>query len=160
MSENAPTPAPAAAPAAPAAPVTPTPTEPTPAQELDWKAESRKWEERAKANKSAADELAEIKEANKTAEQKAADRLAAAETKAAELELKAAKAEVAAEKGVPLALISGADRAEMEASADALIAFRGATTSPKPDLSQGATGEALALNGDPLLDALKSKLGI
>lgn len=145
MSDNVPaTPTPAAQPAA--APESATPNgavDPAvPAQETDWKIEARKWEARAKENSSAATRLAEIEEANKTAEQKAADRLAAAETKAAALELKAARAEVAAEKGVPMGLISGSDRAEMEAAADALIAFKAATpAAPKPDFSQGAQGQ-------------------
>lgn len=140
MSENE-AQASAAEPAVPeaATPATPTPVEP--AKETDWKAEARKWEDRAKANKSAAERLAEIEEASKSAEQKAAERLEAAERKAADLEQKADRAEVAAEKGVPVALISGGTRAEMEASADALIAFRGNTPStPKPDLSQGPQG--------------------
>ena len=134
-------------PAAPAAtepasePATEAPKPEAPAQETDWKAEARKWEERAKANKSAAEKLAEIEEASKTADQKAADRLQLAEKRAADLELKADRAEVAALKAVPMDLISGSTREEMEASADKLIAFRGATQqTPKPDLSQGAKG--------------------
>lgn len=132
-------------PATPTAPETPAET---PAQETDWKAEARKWEARAKENLTkvnelspAAARLAEIEEASKTAEQKAAERLQAAEARAAELELKADRAEVAAAKGVPLDLISGANREEMEASADRLIAFKGVTPqTPKPDLSQGPQG--------------------
>jgi hypothetical protein len=143
-------------------PTTEAPKPEAPAQETDWKAEARKWEERAKANKTAAEKLAEIEEASKTAEQKAAERLQSAEKRAVELEQKADRAEVAAEKGVPIGLISGSTRAEMEASADALIEFRGASTpsSPKPDPSQGAKGDGTALNGDPLLDTLKNKLGL
>jgi len=136
-------------PVAPAAqPTTPEPASeaaktPAPAQETDWKAEARKWEERAKANKSAADELAKIEEANKTAEQKAAERLQAAEARAAELERKADRAEVAAAKGVPIDLISGKSREEMEAAADRLIAFKGVSPqTPKPDLSQGPSGDS------------------
>jgi len=155
MSENAAEQPAAEAQAAPEAEATA-----APAQETDWKAEARKWEVRAKENKSAAEKLAEIEEASKSAEQKAAERLAAAESKAAELELKADRAEVAAEKGVPVSLISGSNRAEMEASADALIAFKGTTSTPRPDPSQGATSQAHALNGDPLLSALTTKLGI
>lgn len=159
MSDNAPA-TPAATPAS-IDPATPNgaPEPATPAQGTDWKAEARKWEARAKENTSAAAKLAEIEEANKTAEQKTAERLAAAEAKAAELELKAARAEVAAEKGVPMGLISGSNRAEMEAAADALIAFKGTTSSPRPDPSQGAK-PALPLNGDALENALRSKLGI
>lgn len=99
------------------------------AQEPDWKAEARKWESRAKENKTAAEELAQIKEANKTAEQRAADRLAAAEAKAVDLEAKALRAEVAAAKGVPAALLAGTTLADLEASADALITFRGGPNS-------------------------------
>jgi len=134
------TPATPATPAAPAAnqPATPEPV--TPAQETDWKAEARKWEERAKANKTAAEKLAEIEEATKTAEQKAAERLEAAEKRAAALEVKALRAEIAATKGVPVALLSGSTQEELEAAADALIEFRG-VVAPKPDPSQGGTGQ-------------------
>ena len=141
-----------------------------PAQEKDWKteaekikAEARKWEARAKENSKAAERLAEIEEASKTAEQKAAERLQAAEKRAAELEAKALRAEVAAEKGVPAALLTGSTREDLEASADALIAFRGeqkpAETATFVIPSEGGS-PAAALNGDPLLDSLKSKLGI
>lgn len=101
-------------------------------QETDWKAQARKWEARAKenlsvakANESAAQRLAEIEEAQKTEVQKAQERLEAAEKRAAELELKATRAEVANVKGVPAALLSGSTQEELEASADALLAFRG-----------------------------------
>jgi len=163
MSDTAVT-APAAQPApVPTEPATEAPVVETPAQETDWKAEARKWEERAKANKSAAEKLAEIEEASKSAEQKAAERLELAEKRAVELEQKADRAEVAAEKGVPMGLIHGSTRAEMEAAADALIAFKGTPDTPsipRPDPSQGAKGDAAALNGDPLLDSLKNKLGL
>lgn len=101
-------------------------------QEIDWKAEARKWESRAKenlsaakANEGAAKRLAEIEEAQKTEAQKAQERLEAAERRAAELELKATRAEVAAAKGIPTELLTGSTREELEASADALIAFKG-----------------------------------
>lgn len=73
----------------------------------------------------AAAELAQLKEANKTEAEKVAERLAAAEKRAAELEAKALRAEVAAEKGVPVALLAGSTKEELEAAADALIEFRG-----------------------------------
>lgn len=69
--------------------------EPKPAPEVDWKAKAREWERRAKENKSAADELAEIRESQKSEAQKAADRLAEAERKAAEAEARAARRDVA-----------------------------------------------------------------
>ena len=155
MSENAPETTPTEAPEAP--------KPEAPAQDAtDWKAEARKWEARAKENSKAADRLAEIEEANKSAEQKAAERLAAAEARAAELETKAVRAEVAAEKGVPVALLNGTSREDLEAAADALLAFRGEAkpATPKPDPSQGTSSSVHALNGDPLLDSLMSKLGI
>lgn len=57
---------------------------------------SRKWEQRAKENKTAADQLAAIEEANKTEAQKAADRLAAAEKAAADATREALKFKIAA----------------------------------------------------------------
>lgn len=75
--------------------------------------------------KAKADKLAEIEAANLTEAEKTAARLAAAEQRAAELEIKATRAEVAAAKGVPAELLSGSTQGELEAAADALIAFRG-----------------------------------
>jgi hypothetical protein len=40
-------------------------------QETDWKSEARKWEQRAKANKTAADELEQLKQSQLTEQQKA-----------------------------------------------------------------------------------------
>jgi thioesterase domain-containing protein len=65
------------------APDAPAQEQPKPEVEIDWKAKAREWEKRAKENKSAAEKLAEIEEANKTEAQKAAERLAAAEKDAA-----------------------------------------------------------------------------
>jgi hypothetical protein len=110
----------------------PNETPDTPA-ETDWQAEARKWEKRskenlatAKANETAAKRLAELEESQKTEAQKAQERLDAAEKRAVELELKATRAEVAAAKGVPVELLNGGTREELEASADALIQFKGA----------------------------------
>ena len=106
--------------------------EPEAVKETDWKAEARKWESRAKenlasakTNESAAQRLAEIEEAQKTEAQKAQERVEAAEKRAAELEQRSLRAEVAAVKGVPASLLSGSTQADLEASADALLEFRG-----------------------------------
>jgi hypothetical protein len=106
-------------------------TEPE-AKEIDWKAEARKHEQRAKdhaakakANEGAAQRLAEIEDANKTELEKIAARADAAEKRAAELEAKSIRSDVAAAKGVPASLLTGSTQEELEASADALIAFRG-----------------------------------
>jgi type IV secretory pathway VirB10-like protein len=133
--------------AAPAAPEEPKATEAPkpvdPAQETtDWKAESRKWENRAKENSTAAQRLAEIEEEKKTDEQKVADRIAAAEKRASELEAKASVSEVAESKSVPSALLTGpaSNSAEdLAAFADALIAFRG---EQKQTPSSSAIGRA------------------
>lgn len=68
--------------------------------ETDWKAEAKKWESRAKENKSAADKLAEIEEANKTEAQRAAERLAAAEKDASTARAEALRLRVAAKYGI------------------------------------------------------------
>lgn len=114
------------------------PAEPAEAEQpkdTDWKAEARKWEARAKESlkkvevlEPAAQRLAEIEEANKTAEQKAAERLADAERRAAELEARANRATVANEHGIPEAILAGpasASPEDLAAFASALIAFRG-----------------------------------
>lgn len=67
-------PAPPAGEGTPPAPPTPTPPAPTPPEggsEPDWKAEARKWEDRAKANKKAQDELTALKAANMSEQEKA-----------------------------------------------------------------------------------------
>src|SRR5690606_15447595 len=78
---------------APAQEPPPTP-EPKPA-ETDWKAEAKKWEARAKENKTAADQLAAIEEANKTEAQKTAEKLEAAEKAAADARREALKFKIA-----------------------------------------------------------------
>lgn len=151
---------------APEAPETPTPE--APEKETDWKSESRKWEQRAKenlaaakANEDAAKRLADIEESQKTEAQKTQERLDAAEKRASELEMKATRAEVAAEKGVPIALLSGVTKEEIEASADALLAFRGEPANGPVVPKQGAqpdstkTGTPAQIFGDLLTQQLK-----
>ena len=104
--------------------------------------------------KKAADRLKALEEANKTEAEKTAERLAAAEKRAAELESKALRAEVAAAKGVPAALLTGSTQEELEAAADALIAFRGEQKPAGPSSSslnrvnsntvKGSTGDQFA----------------
>ena len=83
----------------------------------------------------AAEKLSAIEAANKSEAEKTAERLAAAEKRASELEAQALRAEVANEKGVPAKLLSGASREELEAAADELIAFRGEQKPPAPKSS-------------------------
>lgn len=97
--------------------------------------------ERARAAKAEADLKAykqEIEDSKKTAEQKAADALAAAQATSSENATKALRYEVAAEKGLDLALaarLSGSTKEELEADADKLM-----TLIPKaPEVSPPAT---------------------
>ena len=99
-------------------------------EELDRIIQARLARDRAKFAdydelKAKAAKLAEIEEANKTEAEKAQARAEAAEKRAIELEAKALRAEVAATKGVPVNLLTGSTQEELEAAADALIAFRG-----------------------------------
>ena len=83
--------------------------------------------------KKKAERLDAIEEQSKTDLQKAQDAQATAEQRAQQAEVKATRADVAIAKGVPAHLLSGTTQAEMEASADALIAFRGqAAQTPTP----------------------------
>ncbi|MDO4243796.1 MAG: hypothetical protein Q4C85_08595 [Actinomyces sp.] len=66
----------------------------------------------------------EAAEASKSAEERAADRLAQAEARAAQAEAAAMRAEVAATKGVPVAFLTGSTREEADKAADALLAWR------------------------------------
>ena len=103
-------------------------------QETDWKAEARKWEQRAKdANKRVKElepyeaKVSELEEASKSELEKAQERAERAERALAEASATATRAEVAAEKGVPVALLSGDSREALIASAEALLAFRDET---------------------------------
>lgn len=137
-------------------------TEPEP-KEIDWKSEARKHEARAKenaakakANEGAAQRLAEIEEANKTAEQKANERLAAAEQRAAELEASANRATAANDHGIPVAILSGPKSSspeDLSAYAEELIAFRGEQKqAPKSD-SLSRVNQSSVGNSDELATA-------
>lgn len=111
--------------------------------------------------KAKAQKFAEWEEANKTEVQKSADRLAAAEKRATELEAKAIRAEVAAAKGVPSALLTGSTVEELEAAADALIAFRGEQKPAGPSsssLNRVNTNPVKGSTGDQFADFFTSKL--
>ena len=81
------------------------------------------------AKKKAA-EWDQAEERNRSELEKAQKRADEAEKRAADNELRATRAEVAAVKGVPATLLAGSNRAELEASADALIEFRGQQATP------------------------------
>jgi hypothetical protein len=99
--------------------------------------------------------LSELERTKKAAEESAAE--------LAKLRTENVRNKVALAKGVPADLIeflTGNSEEDVAAKADLLMARLNATGTPKPDPSQGAKGEGAALNGDPLLDTLKNKLGL
>ena len=94
----------------------------TPHGETDWKSEARKWEQRAKENKAARDELDALKAAQMTEQERLVKRAEDAERQLAEAnaQIQHSKdvAEVAAESGVPAALLEFcANRGAMESFA-------------------------------------------
>lgn len=120
-------------------------------------------EARKAAEKSAADALARVKafeDAQKTESERQAERLAEIERENAELKAAKTRAEVAAAKGVPAALLSGSTQEELEASADALIAFRGEPQQQRLHVPREGSAPELALNGDGIEQSLKNALGI
>lgn len=121
------------------------------AQETNWEAEARKWKEMSRKNEARAKENAEKarlfdehEEQGKSELQKAQEAAAKAEARAAALESKVLRAQVAAAKGVDADLLSGTSQEELEASADRLLAWRGAQI-PKgaPASDAGHRGEEI-----------------
>lgn len=165
-------------------PEAPTDTVDLAAEVEKWKAQARKHEERAKANAKAAKELDELRASTMSDQEKAvADALAQGRAEAlaesagrlvdAEIRVKAAGR--LGDEALEL-LTASLDRSKFldaDGSVDtaAVAAFvEGITPAPQPDptppgfppapdLGQGPRGDALALNGDPLLQSLKSAVG-
>lgn len=139
-----------------------------PAQETDWKAEARKWEDRAKANKSAAERLAEIEEASKSEAQKLAERAEAAEAALAAAKADALRLSVIARHGIPedyQEFVTGTSEEELTARAEKvqkLIEAQQAAATPTRHAAVPGEGSSpvMALNGDGIESALKNALGI
>lgn len=89
--------------------------------ETDWKTEARKWESRAKENKEAADELAKLKEAEKTELEKERAAREKAEQEASALkhekELADWRSQVAKETNLPGDILRGDTLEEIQAHA-------------------------------------------
>jgi hypothetical protein len=113
-----------------------------------WKALARKHEQQAKSNAAAAQELAAIKESQKTEHQKLADKLAAAEKELAGYRLNEMRTQAVREAGMD------ADMAEFLTATDPDSAAKQAKTlarrlaPPKPNLQQGARPTAAAVSQD------------
>ena len=119
----------------------------------DWKAESRKWEERSKANRAEIDALrAQLDEirAERAEQADASDRAAKAEAEVermrAEMELRDMVSRVSETKGVPASLLHGDDEDALNASADALLAFAKSKAPAYPtDNGSGSAGPAVTV---------------
>jgi hypothetical protein len=126
-----------------------------PKPETDWKAEARKWEQRAKENaalKAKAEKWDELEESQKTEIQKATDRAAAAEAKATEQAAKLARLEVAQEHGITkdeAKLLTGTTPEQLAEQAAAILAIRGDKKPPvpQPDPSVGPKAPAKPSGG-------------
>jgi aminopeptidase N len=121
---------------------------------------------RKAADKAVAELQAKLKtfeDANKSELELAQQTAAEAQAQVAQLRAENIRKSVALTKGVPADLeefLTGETEEEVAAKADLLMARLATPGTPKPDPSQGAKAGAHALGGDPLLDALKNKLGI
>lgn len=100
--------------------------------DIDWKAQSRKWEDRAKANKNAAEELEQLKQEQMTETQKAAAHSKALEAKVSQYETERQqnqwREKVSRDTGIPAHLLHGSTLEEMQDVASELDAF----AHPKP----------------------------
>ncbi len=139
-------------------------TETAPSHETDWKAEARKWEARAKENKSKADKLDELEEASKTALEKATERAQKAESKVAAYELEKQRNdwldEVAAQTDLPKAILRGNTKEEIEAHAQSLKAYFAKPSAPvvKNDNMKSNSASAAKSKADALFDVVQQKL--
>lgn len=106
-----------------------------PAQETDWKAEARKWESRAKENRTAAEELQQLKDAEKSELQRATEAAEAAQRELAASKSEAARLRIAAKHGIGedhLDLLTGANEDELEAKAEKLAKLITTPTTQEP----------------------------
>lgn len=133
------------------------------AQQVDWEAEARKWKELSRKNESRMKENAEkarlydeAQEQGKSELQKAQEAAAKAEARAAAMEAEAMRAKVAAATGVDADLLSGSSEDELRASAERLLAWRGAQV-PKgaPATDAGVRGEEIRAAKQLTRDDLK-----
>lgn len=124
------------------------PTEPT----TDWKANSRKWEDRAKSNKEQLDAaLKKIDELQASQATNANEQLEQANAKIAELKL---KIKVSTETGVPVELLQGSDEEAITASANALTSYAQsfAKSNAAYPLDKGGAAHSTAGNVEDIAD--------
>lgn len=124
------------------------PTEPT----TDWKANSRKWEDRAKSNKEQLDAaLKELEELKASQATNTTEQLEQANAKIAELQL---KIKVSKDTGVPVELLQGSDEEAITASANALTSYAQsfAKSTVAYPLDKGGAAHSTAGNVEDIAD--------
>lgn len=124
------------------------PTEPT----TDWKANSRKWEDRAKSNKEQLDAaLKKIDELQASQATDTTEQLEQANAKIAELQL---KIKVSKDTGVPVELLQGSDEEAITASANALTSYAQsfAKSNAAYPLDKGGAAHSTAGNVEDIAD--------
>ena len=128
------------------------------------KAERDRAKDLEKRLNAATERLTQIEQANETALEKAQREAAEAREAATQASVEALRFRIAAETGITenVDLILTASDEETMRKQAALWGSRTSDTTagPRPDLTQGGSGQAHALNGDGLEQALRSKLGI
>lgn len=121
------------------------------ATETDWKAEARKWENRAKAAKAdseAAAKWREYEEAQKPLQERMAAELAQTKAEASQATAELLRYKIASEKGITgdaTKLLKGSTLEELEAEADLLLSLIANQSKPKtlmPDENQGKPAPA------------------
>jgi hypothetical protein len=147
--------------------VTETVTETPPAKpEIDWAAESKKWEKRAKENKTAADELAALKQAQMSDAERTAARLEQMERETQAARTEALRFRIATRHGISdedaELYLTATDEETLERQAKGLADRSAQTTArPRADADQGARPQTPpALNSNALEQALAKKLGV
>lgn len=134
-------------------------TEPQ-AVEVDWKAEARKHEKRAKENFEAAQKWHDYEQSLKPAQERLAEELAAAKSEAESARIELLRYEVAASKGIPgeaIKLLQGSSKDELEEAADVLLTLiseQSKPKSPKPDVSQGKPATSKGSTADAFASAI------
>lgn len=108
-----------------------------------WKALAKKHEARSRENADKAKRLDDLEEASKSELEKFQARAEKAEKELSAALASALRAEVANAKGVPAALLSGSTEDELNASADALLSFKGATPKAPSTDGQGKVGDPI-----------------
>lgn len=128
-----------------------------------WRTKAREQEKRAKDNATAATELAQIKDAQKTDQERATTAREQAEKRATDAEQRATRLEVAYEKGLTPAQakrLVGSTREELEADAEEVkrdfpVAPTPPDRTPRPDPSQGSRGGTTTSAADGVAEARK-----